>query len=53
MSSITNKQGLLLKPLDEFYKNKERIYKIIPILNGNSPISLRIIDWFVTNYSKK
>jgi hypothetical protein len=23
------------------------------IINGESPISLRIVDWFVTNYSKK
>ena len=26
---------------------------IIPIINGESKISLRVIDWFVTNYSKK
>ena len=26
---------------------------LLPIVNGNSKISLRIIDWFVTNYSKK
>ena len=26
---------------------------MLPIINGISTISLRIIDWFVTNYSKK
>jgi len=26
---------------------------MLPIINGQSKISLRIIDWFVTNYSKK
>ena len=26
---------------------------LIPILNGTSPISMRLMDWFVTNYSKK
>ena len=26
---------------------------MLPIINGMSTISLRIIDWFVTNYSKK
>ena len=25
----------------------------MPILKGDSEISLRVIDWFVTNYSKK
>ena len=27
--------------------------KIIPILTSNSKISIRVLDWFVTNYSKK
>ena len=27
--------------------------KILPIINGQSPLSLRLIDWFATNYSKK
>jgi len=26
---------------------------MIPIINGESKISLRIVDWFVTNYAKK
>ena len=26
---------------------------MLPIINGQSNLSLRIIDWFVTNYSKK
>jgi hypothetical protein len=26
---------------------------VIPIITGKSNISLRILDWFVTNYSKK
>ena len=29
------------------------VHKIIPIINGESEISLRLIDWFITNYSKK
>jgi hypothetical protein len=49
--SNTQKQ-LLLNNLMEFY-NKENLNKMIRIINGESKISLRIIDWFVTNYSKK
>jgi hypothetical protein len=26
---------------------------IIPLLTSKSPISIRVLDWFVTNYSKK
>lgn len=50
---INKKQDLLLKPLTEFYSKKSNINRILPVINGHSNISLRIIDWFVTNYSKK
>uniref|UniRef100_A0A6C0I4Q7 Uncharacterized protein n=1 Tax=viral metagenome TaxID=1070528 RepID=A0A6C0I4Q7_9ZZZZ len=39
--------------LMEFYKNKENLNKMMCIINGESKISLRIVDWFVTNYAKK
>jgi hypothetical protein len=44
---------LLLNHLMEFYKNHENLEKMMNIINGESQISLRIVDWFVTNYSKK
>jgi hypothetical protein len=37
----------------EFYNNRENLNKMIRIINGDSDISLRIVDWFVTNYAKK
>jgi hypothetical protein len=37
----------------EFYANKFNLTKMMKIINGESFISLRIVDWFVTNYSKK
>lgn len=53
-SSRCNTQNdLLMKSLLEFYKNKEYLYRMMRIINGESKISLRIVDWFVTNYSKK
>jgi len=45
--------GLLLKNLMDFYSQSENIQRLLDIVNGESNISLRIIDWFVTNYSKK
>jgi hypothetical protein len=46
------KQKLLYYKLKEFYNN-DNIEKIRVILDGKTKLSLRIIDWFVTNYSKK
>ena len=37
----------------QFFKVKKNIELMLPIINGKSKISLRVIDWFVTNYSKK
>ena len=51
--SKTHKQDLLMKSLQLFYRQPDNIKTILEILDGDSNISLRIIDWFVTNYSKK
>jgi len=44
--------NVLLNNLKVFY-NKERLDRMLSIINGESNISLRIVDWFSTNYSKK
>ena len=44
---------LLMNNLMEFYKKNNNLEKILKIINGESQISLRLIDWFATNYSKK
>ena len=50
--SIESKSDLLLKTLKTYF-TEERFKCVLPIITGNSKISLRVIDWFVTNYSKK
>ena len=45
--------GLLMENLMEFYKNKEHLKFMMNVISGETNISLRIVDWFVTNYSKK
>ena len=47
------KNNILMISLNKFYKNKSNLNKFLKIINGDSKISLRIVDWFVTNYSKK
>jgi hypothetical protein len=44
---------LLLKNLMKFYENREYLKRMTCIINGESKISLRIVDWFVTNFAKK
>jgi hypothetical protein len=52
-SSANTQDDLLLQNLMHFYDNAENMNIIQTIVNGESRISLRIIDWFVTNYAKK
>ena len=49
--NISSKQSLLIIPITKFFSNRNMLNKIITILKGES-ISLRLIDWFVTNYCK-
>ena len=45
---------LLLISVTNFYKNHGNyLDEILPIIFKSSNISLRLIDWFVTNYCKK
>ena len=54
MATRCNTQNeLLLQHLMTFYENREHLQKTIAIIDGKSNISLRIVDWFVTNYAKK
>lgn len=48
-----NKNKLLMDKINLFFENEVNKKVLINILNNNFNISLRIIDWFVTNYCKK
>ena len=51
--NYTTQNELLLKNLLEYYGEEQNLNKMLNIINGESSISLRIVDWFVTNYAKK
>lgn len=53
LQDLNYKESLIFKTLTNFYKNKNNLDILLQILNQNSNISLRILDWLVTNYSKK
>lgn len=52
-TSTNTQDDLLLRNLLTFYETKEYMSKIVEIVDGKSRMSLRIVDWFVTNYAKK
>jgi len=49
---IMSRSETLLNSLKN-YLTPEKMEKILPILTGESVISIRVIEWFVTNYCKK
>jgi hypothetical protein len=50
--SISSKQALLIIPITKYFSDRRLLNKLITILKGEG-ISLRLVDWFVTNYCKK
>ncbi len=51
--SYTTQNDLLLNKLMKFYNKDGNFERMLNIINGKSDISLRIVDWFATNYCKK
>lgn len=47
------KSNILMISLEKFYSQSNHMKQLLEIIDGKSKVSLRIIDWFVTNYSKK
>ncbi len=50
---IDCKPELVISSLHTFYSTCKELDKIMPYLTGDTKISLRLIDWFVTNYCRK
>ncbi len=49
--SFSNREETLINFLITFYKNKMGLLR--DMIYQNTPLSLRLLDWLVTNYSKK
>ena len=52
-STCSTQNSLLLTNLMTYYKSNDKIEQMLRIINGEAKISLRIVDWFTTNYAKK
>jgi len=53
LTKYNTQNDLLLNTLLEFYKKEDNLNKILKIITGDTKISLRIVDWFATNFAKK
>jgi hypothetical protein len=49
---LSSQELLKLKGNDIFYSNKNNAEKFIKIISGQTQISIRLIDYFITKYSK-
>ena len=47
------KQELIINSLQKFYADRTDSDDVMKLLQGTSVISLRLIDWFVTNYARQ
>ena len=55
--TASNKQHWLVESLENFYTKKKdhekHMQHFLRLVEKGAPISLRVIDWFVTNYSRE
>lgn len=55
--SVSNKQNMLVQSLEHFFTQKnnhnENMSEFLELVQKGAHISLRVIDWFVTNYSRE
>jgi len=52
-SNISTQNSVLRRCLLAYYDKGDNLQRMLSIINGESKISLRIVDWFVTNYAKE
>jgi len=48
-----SKSDILLTSINDFYSEEKNKATLMNILNKKSGISLRNLEWFITNYAKK
>jgi hypothetical protein len=53
MSTYSTQNDLLLTNLLAFYNQDNNLQTMLKVVAGETRVSLRIVDWFVTNYAKK
>lgn len=52
-TSVANKQDLIMKKVKVFFDKEENFALLRPVLMQESDLSLRLLDWTTTNWSRK
>lgn len=52
-SNLNSRHVVLMNKIKKFYNDKNNLQILISIINGDSYLSLRVIDYFVTNYARE
>ena len=50
---VTRNHDLLMLALSRFFSTTDTVKKLLQVIEGKSTVSLRLLDYFVTNYAKK
>lgn len=51
--TMIDKKDLVMRKLTAFYEEEENLRRMLDVVEGRSHISLRLLDWLITNYAKK
>ena len=51
--SYATQNNLIMSNLLRYYSDYGKVDRMLAIIHGVSSVSLRLVDWFVTNYAKK
>jgi hypothetical protein len=52
-SNLNSRHVVIMNKIKKFYNDKNNLNILISIVNGDSYLSLRVIDYFVTNYARE
>jgi hypothetical protein len=51
--NVHSRKSVLMNKISEFFEKESHLQELLSIISGDSTLSLRVIDFFVTNYSRK
>lgn len=51
--TMIDKKDLVMRKLTAFYEENDNLTRMLDVVEGRSHISLRLLDWLITNYAKK
>jgi hypothetical protein len=51
--TMVDKKDLVMRKLTAFYEEDDNLTRMLDVVEGRSHISLRLLDWLITNYAKK